>query len=74
MNDETTDRFRRRVLRIMQSRNITYRELSEESGVQLAYLHRLITGKATNPGLDVAARIATGLGVMLYTLVRPERD
>jgi transcriptional regulator with XRE-family HTH domain len=42
---------------------LSYQHLSERSHVDVGYLHRLETGKASRPGRDVLIRIGIGLGL-----------
>jgi len=42
---------------------LSYQFLSERSGVDVAYLHRIETGKAHRPSRDILIRIALGLGL-----------
>jgi transcriptional regulator with XRE-family HTH domain len=51
-------------LRILRAVNgLSFDMLSARSHVDVAYLHRLETGKACNPSRDVLFRIALGLGL-----------
>lgn len=45
---------------------LSFQQLSDRSNVDVAYLHRLESGAATNPGRNVVIRIAIGLGLGLY--------
>ncbi len=49
------------------SYGLSYQQLSARSYVDVAYLHRLETGRATRPSRDVLIRIAFGLGLDLET-------
>jgi transcriptional regulator with XRE-family HTH domain len=42
---------------------LSYQQLSERSAVDVAYLHRIETGKAHRPSRDILIRIALGLGL-----------
>jgi|SRR3990170_6363352 len=42
---------------------LSYQPLSERSCVDIAYLHRLETGRASRPSRDVLIRIGVGLGL-----------
>jgi len=44
---------------------LSYQQLSERSYVDVAYLHRLETGRAARPSRDVLIRVALGLGLSL---------
>jgi transcriptional regulator with XRE-family HTH domain len=46
---------------------LSYQLLSERSGVDVAYLHRIETGKAHRPSRDILIRIALGLGLEVET-------
>jgi transcriptional regulator with XRE-family HTH domain len=52
---------------------LSYQQLSERSAVDVAYLHRIETGKAHRPSRDILIRIALGLGLeieMADSLIR----
>ncbi|NIM93556.1 MAG: helix-turn-helix domain-containing protein [Anaerolineales bacterium] len=42
---------------------LSFQRLSERSQVDIAYLHRLETGRATRPGRNIVIRIAISLGL-----------
>ena len=44
---------------------LSFQKLSERSHVDVAYLHRLETGRATRPGRNVIIRITFGLNLNL---------
>jgi transcriptional regulator with XRE-family HTH domain len=46
---------------------LSYQQLSERSCVDVAYLHRIETGKAHRPSRDILIRIALGLGLEIET-------
>jgi transcriptional regulator with XRE-family HTH domain len=52
-----------RVRRLRAEYGLSYQLLSERSGVDVAYLHRIETGKAHRPSRDILIRIAFGLGL-----------
>jgi len=46
---------------------LSFQQLSERSYVDVAYLHRIETGRVGRPSRDVLIRIAFGLGLELET-------
>jgi hypothetical protein len=52
-----------RLRRLRAEYGLSYQLLSERSGVDVAYLHRIETGKAHRPSRDILIRIALGLGL-----------
>ena len=46
---------------------LSYQQLSERSCVDVAYLHRIETGKAHRPSRDILIRVALGLGLEIET-------
>ena len=52
-----------RLKRLRAEYGLSYQQLSERSGVDVAYLHRIETGKAHRPSRDILIRIALGLGL-----------
>lgn len=56
------------VLRLLDERHMTKKELSERSGVSLSFLSDLTLGKA-NPSLKIMEDIANSLGVPLPLLL-----
>lgn len=55
--------FRRRVLELMEERNISRYELAERAGVRRSTIQSALEG---NPSLLTVQRIASGLDVSLY--------
>jgi len=45
---------------------LSYQQLAERSAVDVAYIHRLASGKAINPGRNVVIRLGIGLGLDVY--------
>jgi len=56
-----------RLKRLRAEYGLSYQLLSERSGVDVAYLHRIETGKAHRPSRDILIRIALGLGLEIET-------
>lgn len=54
-----------RLRRLRAEAGLSYQQLSERSYVDVAYLHRLETGRAAHPSRDVLIRVALGLGLAL---------
>ena len=56
-----------RLKRLRAEYGLSYQQLSERSSVDVAYLHRIETGKAHRPSRDILIRIALGLGLEVET-------
>ncbi len=54
-----------RLRRLRAEAGLSYQQLSARSYVDVAYLHRLETGRAARPSRDVLIRVALGLGLPL---------
>ena len=54
---------------IIKSKNLTYRQLAELSGVPAATINRICTGKHDNPKIDTIRKIADALGVTVNDLI-----
>ncbi len=54
---------------IIKSKNLTYRQLAELSGVPAATINRICTGKHDNPKIDTIKKIADALGVTVNDLI-----
>jgi transcriptional regulator with XRE-family HTH domain len=65
--------FAEEVRKILNNRGMTIAELSFDSRVQEATIRRILD-RNSNPRLDIAKRIADGLGVSLDTLVESENE
>ena len=65
--------FAEQVRKILNNRGMTIAELSFDSRVQEATIRRILD-RNSNPRLDIAKRIADGLGVSLDTLVESENE
>ena len=54
---------------IITSKNLTYRQLAELSGVPAATINRICTGKHDNPKIDTIKKIADALEVTVNDLI-----
>lgn len=54
---------------IIKSKNLTYRQLAELSGVPAATINRICTGKHDNPKIDTIKKIADALEVTVNDLI-----
>lgn len=54
---------------LIKSKNLTYRQVSELSGVPAATINRICTGKHNNPKIDTIRKIADALGVTVNDLI-----
>ena len=66
-------RFAARLRELRRSRGLTQAELARKSKVALSYIGRL-EGGLSAPGIDLADRLATALGVGPEELVRAEGE
>src|ERR1700730_3299553 len=62
-----------RVRALRESSGLSLRDLAERSGVSAPMLSQVERGE-TSPTLTIAARIATGLGLPLSQLLRPDEQ
>lgn len=71
---DAPSQFGDRLRRWRSGRGVTLREVSEASGVSIAYLSDLERGKLANPTLDTLTALASALGVPLNELLGIETD
>lgn len=69
-NSPESDAFRSNVLRLMDEREVSLRDIASEIGGDFASLHRLLNGKQ-DCTISRASRIAKFFGVPLGDLLRP---
>jgi transcriptional regulator with XRE-family HTH domain len=62
-------KLRIKLKRLRQARQLTQQQLAKKASISQAYLSRLEMGKAKNPGLWVAQRLAKALGVPVTALL-----
>ena len=65
--------FAEELRKILNNRDMTIAELSFDSRVQEATIRRILD-RNSNPRLDIAKRIADGLGISLDALVESENE
>jgi len=58
-----TPRLSEKLEQLRAESGLSYQLLSDRSQVDVAYLHRLETGRASRPSRDVLIRIGIGLGL-----------
>lgn len=66
---DTPSQFGDRLRRWRSDRGVTLRDVSEASGISIAYLSDLERGKLANPTLDTLTALAGALGVSLNELL-----
>ena len=57
------------VKRLREARQLTQAELAKKARISQAYLSRLEAGEKTNPGIQIAQRLAKALGVPVTALL-----
>lgn len=70
----TSGHFGERLRRWRSDRGVTLRDVSESSGISIAYLSDLERGKLANPTLDTLTALAAALGVSLNELLGVEEE
>ena len=73
-NTDTPSQFGDRLRRWRSGRGVTLRDVSEASGISIAYLSDLERGKLANPTLDTLTALAAALRVSLNDLLGIETD
>ena len=71
---DAPSQFGDRLRRWRNGRGVTLKEVSEASGISIAYLSDLERGKLANPTLDTLTALAAALGVSLNELLGIETD
>ncbi|HLX89898.1 MAG TPA: helix-turn-helix transcriptional regulator [Acidimicrobiales bacterium] len=71
---DTPSQFGDRLRRWRSDRGVTLRDVSEVSGISIAYLSDLERGKLANPTLDTLTALAAALGVSLNELLGIEAE
>lgn len=61
-----------RILKFLELRGISQRELARLSGVERVYINQLIHGKAKSVGIPIAQKLARGLDISVSELIGEE--
>ncbi len=69
MRVTATQIFRRNLAREIETRGLSQRDLAKKAKITVPYVNRLLTGKATNPSVDLCERIAKVLGLKLHDMI-----
>jgi transcriptional regulator with XRE-family HTH domain len=73
-DSDTSGDFGHRLRKWRTDRSLTLRDVSEASGISIAYLSDLERGKLANPTLDTLTGLASALGVSLNLLLGIEDE
>lgn len=58
--------------KVRKSKNVTQKQLSEKTKLSVSYIQKLETGNRKKPSYEVAAKLATALGVKTEELFLSE--